>query len=148
MGRITGWREDENEELVHVIKDKIPDPIPKVGIFYFIDEQVILDAVPVEKGAPYGDAIQHGSHYEFWESLIPKTKTEKRLKSRAYDAYPRGRVIYFPKKNIYRIYYDYCIDFSDYMPLITDSFGLDDVEVEFEYDEHYQCSGCNPNFID
>jgi hypothetical protein len=125
-----------------------PESIPKVGIFYFIDNSVLIDAVPAERGEPYADAIQHGSHYDFWQNLTPKTGIEKRLKSRAYDAYPRGRVVYFPKRTIYRIYYDTCIDFSDDMPFIKDRFGLDKVEIEYEHDVHYQCSKCNPYFLD
>jgi hypothetical protein len=82
---------------------------PKVGIFFFIDNEILMDAVHIEKGEAYGDAIQHGGHYEFWESLKPNILAERKFKARAYDAYPRGRVVYFPKKEKYIIYADRCI---------------------------------------
>ncbi len=149
MAGIIGWREDEKGEVVPVIDESIPDPIPMVGIFYFIDDKVLFDAVPTADGEPYGDAVQHGSHYDFWDTLVPKTELEKRFKSRAYDAYPRGRVVFFPKRKTYRVYFDdKCICFSDDMPFILDCFGLDNVEVEFLDDEHYRCASCNPHYLE
>lgn len=32
--------------------------MPKVGIFFFIGNQMLIDAVPVEQGERYGDAVQ------------------------------------------------------------------------------------------
>lgn len=119
-----------------------------IGIFFFIDGKILIDAVPVKDGEPYGDAIQHGSHYEFWEALIPKTPAEWRLKTRDYDAYPRGRSVYFPKRKKFRIYYDLCIGLSDDMPLIIDAFKLIDADMEFHRDEHYKCAKCNPYYLD
>ncbi|MCG6536729.1 MAG: hypothetical protein L7F78_18985 [Syntrophales bacterium LBB04] len=149
MAGIIGTKVNDNGEFVPVIDESIPDPVPAVGIFYLIDNKVLFDAVPTAEGEPYGDAIQHGSHYDFWEALIPKTDFERQFKVRSYDAYPRGRVIFFPRKNVYRVYYDdKCICFSDDMPCILDCFGLDDVKIEFLNDEHYQCAGCNPHYLD
>ena len=148
MNRIVGYRKNQKRELVPHISDIILDSIPKVGIFYFINDGILFDAVPAVNGEPYGEAVQHGSHYEFWDSLGPKTSTEKKFKSRVYDAYPRGRVVYFSKRNTYRIYNDICINFSVDIPFVMDTFGLKDVEVEFEYEEYYQCSKCNPDFMD
>jgi hypothetical protein len=34
--------------------------VPKVGIFFVVDDQLLLDAVPVEQGDPYGDTIGYG----------------------------------------------------------------------------------------
>lgn len=119
-----------------------------IGIFFFIDGKILMDAVPVKDGEPNGYAIQHGSHYEFWETLIPKTPAEWRLKSRAYDAYPRGSVVYFPKKKKFRICHDVCIGLSDVMPLIIVAFKLIDADTEFYRDEHYKCAKCNPYYLD
>jgi len=120
----------------------------KVGIFFFIDGEILLDAVPVENGEPYGNAIQHGGHYEFWETLVPKTLTERKFKARAYDAYPRGRVVYFPEKNKYCIYHDRCLKLNTDVTTVIEKFGLEGADIELEKDEHYKCAGCNPYFMD
>jgi len=114
MGRIIGYKEDESGEIVPVVDEILPDPVPKVGIFFFVDGEIIMDTVPVENGEPYGDAIQHGGHYEFWEKLVPKTLAERRFKARAYDAYPRGRVVFFPNRKKYVLYGDRCISTDEY----------------------------------
>lgn len=60
--------------------------MPKVGIFFFVVGKIHMDAVPVEQGEHYGDALQHCRHYKFWEKLVPKNFTERYLKPRAYDS--------------------------------------------------------------
>jgi hypothetical protein len=121
--------------------------MPKVGIFFFIDNSILVDAVPVEKGEQYGNAIQHGSHFEFWESLVPKTLTERQFKARAYDAYPRGRVVYFPNEKKCCIYADTCLERKNIV-LVGKQFELIDEDIELQTDEHYKCAGCNPYFLD
>lgn len=143
MARIIGWREDENGEIVPVMDETLPDTSPRVGIFFFVGDKILMDAVPAEKGEPYGNAMQHGSHYEFWKSLVPQTMIERRFKARAYDAYPRGRVVYFPDRQKYRIYADSRLT-MDEITLISELFELIGVNIEIETDEHYRCAKCNP----
>lgn len=121
--------------------------MPKVGIFFFIDDSILTDAVPIEKGEQYGNAVQHGGHYEFWESLMPKTLKERQFKARAYDAYPRGRVVYFPNEKKYCIYADTCLEMKNIV-LVKEHFELIDEYIELQTDEHYQCARCNPYFLD
>jgi hypothetical protein len=84
----------------------------KVGIFFYVAGKLITAAVPLENGEPYADSIGFGSHYEFWTTCMPKNPTEVMFKNRAYDAFPRGRVVYFPRKNRFVIYADRCIKAS------------------------------------
>jgi len=123
-------------------------PVPKVGIYFFVDGAIIMDAAPIEKGEPYGDAIQYGGHYEFWESLTPKTLAERKFKARAYDAYPRGRVVYFPKRKKYRIYHDPCLKLNAELIIVTKKFELEGADIEFGKDEHYKCACCNSHFLE
>ena len=139
------YKEDELGELVFIPSGEMPNQ--QIGIYWFIDNEVIKDAVPYKEGEPYGEAIQHGSHYEFWEALQPTTEIEKKLKARAYDAYPRGRIVFFPSREVFRIYSDRCLD-SDDSVLVLESFEIEDFNIEFEDDEHYRCAGCNPFFVD
>ena len=139
------WKEDESGGLVFIPSGEMPNQ--QVGIYWFIDNEVIKDAVPYKEGEPYGEAIQHGSHYEFWEALQPTTEIERKLKSRAYDAYPRGRVVFFPARKVFCIYLDRCLDSNDSVR-IDEAFEIEDFDIEYGYDEHYRCAGCNPHFID
>jgi hypothetical protein len=123
------------------------DKHPKVGIFFFVEGTILIDAVLVEEGESYGDAIQHGGHHEFWERLTPRTLPETRFKSRAYDAYPRGRVVYFPDKNKYVIYHDACLRHKE-LKIVAEKFGLEDSDMKLDRDEHYKCARCNPHFMD
>jgi len=139
------YKEDESGELVFIPSGEMPNQ--QVGIYWFIDNEVIKDAVPYKEGEPYDEAIQHGSHYEFWEALQPTTEIERKLKSRAYDAYPRGRVVFFPARKVFCIYLDRCLD-SDDSVRVDEAFEIEDFDIEHGDDEHYRCAGCNPFFVD
>ena len=65
----------------------------KVGIFFKVGNEFLIDAVPVADGEPYGEAVMHGGHYEFHERLIPSTPLQRRFRACDYDYYPRGRVV-------------------------------------------------------
>lgn len=117
-----------------------------IGIFFIVNGELIVDAVQLEHGEEYGNAIQHGGHYEFWENLEPKTKSERIFKRRAYDAFPRGRVIFDVRQGRPVIYVDRCIKDERSLALLKHAFQLSGFDVRT--DEHYQCARCNQDFID
>lgn len=119
----------------------------KVGMFWCIEGTVVGEAVLLSEAEPYGDALQHGGHYDFWDELKPKTEMERRFKSHAYDYYPRGRVVYFQSKQQFRLYVDGCLSADD-MEAIVDFFGLAGTPLEIEGDGHYQCAGCNKLYFE
>ncbi len=139
------WQNDENGSIVFVPSGEVPNQ--QVGIFWFIDDHVIKDAVPYEAGEPYGEAIQHGGHYEFWDALQPATELEQKLKSRAYDAYPRGRIVFFPERRVFRVYPDRCLN-TDEIGLVLEAFDVEDFDIEVVDDEHYRCAQCNPDYME
>lgn len=122
-------------------------PHTKVGIFWCVDSIIMGDAVPQENAEPYGDAIQYGGHFDFWELLLPTTVQERKFKSHSYDFYPRGRMVLFPKLRRVRLYVDQCMN-NDTINAALQFFGSHNYEVEIEKDEHYQCAGCNRHFIE
>jgi hypothetical protein len=140
------YKENESGKLVFIPSGDMPNQ--QVGIYWFIDNEVIKDAVPYKEGEPYGEAIQHGSHYEFWQTIKPATEIEKKLKSRAYDAYPRGRIVFFPSREVFCIYMDRCLENVSKLIKVLKSFEIENVHFEIEIDEHYRCAVCNPYFID
>jgi hypothetical protein len=139
------YKEDESGELVFIPSGEMPNQ--QVGIYWFIDNEVIKDAVPYKEGEAHGEMIQHGNHYEFWQALQPTTEGARKLKSRAYDAYPRGKIVFFPERKVFRLYRDCCLH-SDEEVIVLESFEIEDFDIEFGVDEHYRCAGCNPLFVD
>jgi hypothetical protein len=117
-----------------------------VGIFWVVSGEIIGEVVPLEQAEPYGDVLQHGGHYEFWSALRPGNATERRLKSRAYDAYARGRAVYIPIRQTLRVFVDACLD--DKLDDILAFLNYDGRLLEVEHDEHYQCAGCNRYFLE
>lgn len=122
--------------------------MPKVGIFFFIGDQILIDAVSAAQGERYGDALQHGGHYEFWEKLLPKNIAERSFKSRVYDAYPRGRVVCFPKRKKFCLYHDACLRPEREIREVIEKFQLAGAKIEIMEDGHYKCDGCNRVFCE
>lgn len=120
---------------------------PKVGIFFKIGNNFLIDAVPLAEGEPYEDAIGYSGHYDFYERLEPSTPAERRFKMHDYDYYPRGRVVGFPKKNSFILYTDPCLTPDDLSRIIS-LFGLDGLMLEVAEDEHYRCSTCNTFYLE
>ncbi len=125
----------------------ITNHTPRVGIFFKINTDFLIDAVPLTDGEPYGDAVGYSGHYEFHEILEPSTPSECRFKMHDYDYYPRGRVVGFPKKNSFTLYTDPCLTPDDVSRVIS-LFALDGQTVEVAGDEHYRCSACNKSYLE
>jgi len=123
------------------------EPHTKVGIFWHVDGVIIGDAVSQEEAEPYGDALQYSGHYEFWENLTSTTVHERRFKSHAYDYYPRGRMVLFPKRQTVRLYVDRCMN-DDAINNAMSFFDNDGYKVEIEKDDHYKCAGCNRHYLE
>ena len=120
---------------------------PKVGIFWSVNGVIIGDAVEPEAAETYGEALQHGGHYEYWDNLVPTTGQERKFKSHAYDFYPRGRMVLFPERQTSRLYVDRCMD-KDTIQAALHFFGHQVFRGEIEKDEHYQCAGCNRHYME
>lgn len=121
--------------------------MPNIGIFFKIDTDFIIDAVPLTDGEPYGDAIGYSGHYDYHENLVPSTPSERRFKAHDYDFYPRGRVVAFPNKISFTLYTDPCLTPDDISQLIN-QFALDGQTVEVAGDKHYRCSHCNKFYLE
>lgn len=118
----------------------------KVGIYFVVKGQVIHDSIELDNAEPYGNAMQFGGHYDFHEALNPRSKYEYMFKNLPYDYFPRGRVVYFTHTKVFRIYHDKCIS-KTCIQEVLELFGLADMDIEIELDEHYKCAKCNPNFL-
>ena len=117
----------------------------KVGIFFVVDHHILLDAIAVQQGEKYGGSVCHGGHFDFWETLNAQNSTEQLFKTRAYDAYPRGRVVYLINEKKFILYADKCLDHQA-LRHVADQFNIKNPKLA--RDEHYQCAHCNPDFLD
>lgn len=117
----------------------------KVGIFFIVNGDLVFDAVPLEQGELYGDAVGFSGHYDFWQALVPQSSTEQLFKCHAYDYFSRGRVAYFKESSSFRLYADRCIRKDD-IEKIAAAFQLP--AYRLARDEHYQCASCNSEYVD
>jgi len=130
---------ERNEDIIH--------HSAKVGIFWLVDNIIVGDAVNLDEALPYGEALQYGGHYEFWNKLKAGNDAEYKLKSDAYDYYPRGRMVCFPKRQTVRLYVDHCMN-DDAVNSALAFFSPQGYEVEIDTDDHYRCAGCNPHYME
>ncbi len=122
----------------------------RVGIFFLVDGSWLIDAVPVPEGERYGDAVEHGGHYDYWAALNPRTPAERRFKAHDYDYFPRGRVVYFPAAQTHRVYVDNCLTEAERGDLLAE-FELTGESAVFEGNEdgtHYVCATCSETYLE
>lgn len=118
----------------------------RVGIYFLVKGHILSESAALEHAEPYGDALQYGGHNDFHEDLRPQSPIEQLFKSMPYDYFPRGRVVYFQNRNIFRVYFDKCLSETDIQNVIG-AFALDQQNIEIERDEHYQCAKCNRHYL-
>lgn len=119
---------------------------PLVGIYFVVKGHVLHDSVGLEQAETYGDALQYGGHNDFHEALRPQSPIERLFKSKPYDFFPRGRVVYFQQTGKYRLYVDKCLDENE-VQHVMEVFGLAGLDIELGPDEHYKCAGCNRHYL-
>ena len=109
-----------------------------VGLFFVVNNKLLLHSCTLEEAEKYGDFLNYPeSHMQIWDKYYyNKYKVD-------FDYFPRGRIIYNIKENIYYIYYDKCLEDSiREMNLIKENKN-----VKYLKDIHYKCSNCNKNYI-
>lgn len=121
--------------------------MPNVGIFFFINSYILIDAVTLAQAERYGNTLGYGGHYEYWDNLQANNVEQKLFKARAYDAFARGRVVYFLQKQYYVVYADKCLTRA-IITKIADVFDLPHQQTKWARDEHYQCANCCADYLD
>jgi len=119
---------------------------PRVGIYFIVKGHILSESVELEHAEPYGETLHYGGHNDYHEALRPQSTIEQLFKSMPYDYSPRGRVVYFPNRNIFRIYFDKCLSEAD-IHTVIEGFALGQQSIELERDEHYQCAKCNRHYL-
>ena len=113
---------------------------PRVGIFWWIDGQCIVDSTALSQAEPYGDALTHPtSHIDYWTSLQERHLVPQDLE---YEEEPRGRAGYDTKRKEYFLYADRCIlKNAAAVKAIIRALHLP-ADTKPSPDSHYRCAKC------
>lgn len=123
---------------------------PKVGIYWLVSDRdggsrLLTDSTRLAEAEPYGDHLTHPrGHYEVWESwksLNPAQRSGLSIPNAVlhgeYEAFPRGRVVYFVPSDTFTIYADRRLQKPRVVSEIKFCFGLESARVRVLSDEHY-----------
>lgn len=97
--------------------------------------------VPLSHASEYGNALEHGGHWEYWDKLLPQTSNQFLLKDHEYDRFPRGRVLYFKNKQKIVVYADRCLWELQSQRMVQSAFGIHS-SIQFVADSHYRFPSC------
>ena len=113
-----------------------------VGLFFIANDTLLLHKRTLADAESYGDFLTYPiSHDDVWRhEYYKKYRVD-------FDYYPRGRVVYNHKKELFTVYIDKDLDKPEIMAKIISIFGLDGNNYKVDYDEHYQCHMCNENYV-
>jgi hypothetical protein len=113
-----------------------------VGIFWFLDGNLIRDGISWTKGEEYGEFINGTKdHYECWESLRRKQSRVRRLE---YDEVPRGRVVYSKGDKKFYIYgSEQFVKNKEEKKMVLKAFSIAASEAVFRFDENYSMEANN-----
>jgi hypothetical protein len=124
---------------------RTPTP-PAVGIFWRVNDVLVVDRSTLDVAEPYGDCITHAAgHYERWQEWQASGGTRMvsmgypmAILSTEYDEWPRSRVIYETPMNRFVIYADRRLQKPDVIDAVTTAFRLDGAEIPIRSDAHYR----------
>ena len=111
----------------------------KIGIFWVYKNTVIgkvVDLVEGEQSIP-GVVDSPDTHVYVWESDPEFRLPFSELREFEYYAVPRGRVIYFKDKSVFKIYMDKVLFSKANKKNILEYFDLVASKVIWETDSHY-----------
>ncbi len=119
---------------------------PRVGIFWVVEDQLIIDSVPVSEASEIDGKRDHdASHWNHWERVCD---SQKNLSQFSYDHFPRGRVIYDAKADRFNIFADKCILKNTYtLGRLHHAMHLPESKTRPNSDAHYRCHKCDSKFI-
>jgi hypothetical protein len=111
-----------------------------MGIFWLVDNRLIIDSSPIDQAEPYGDHVTHPqSHIDVWQHF---QRLGKVTPESEYEEYPRGRVMHHPASGEFTILADPCIlARKDLITQIKDALHLPK-QTTLDTDPHYRCWSC------
>src|ERR1039458_6900246 len=115
-------------------------PEPRVGIFWLIDERIVIDTTPVSKAEAYSRASTHPtSHIDYWTRLQRTGAVPPEVE---YEEPPRGRVVFDKREQRFTLYADVCIlRKKSVVKKLLRLLHLPD-DTALSTDAHYRCFHC------
>ena len=118
---------------------------PSIGIFWKIDDVLLLDRSPLSQAELYGDCLTHPEgHYEQWERWRRLGARQLRLldyptviAATEYEEWPRGRVVYDRPQELFIIYADRRLQTRAFVGNLVAAFGLSEQNWRVMSDDHY-----------
>lgn len=113
-----------------------------IGLFFVAPEGLLVRTYDKKEGEGKGGLIipPHG-HEQVWREQFEKDY------KKAYDCFPRGRVVYNTTSGQYVIYHDRCIKPAE-LRAVALQFGLENEAVRKSVDIYYDCERCQNLFDD
>jgi hypothetical protein len=113
---------------------------PRVGIFWLVNDKLVIDSTPLSEAEAYGDHLTHPrSHLEVWTLFQRDGAVPKEVE---YEEPPRGRVMYNTKTRQFMLLADRCVlKDKSLVKWIMSALSLKKT-TKTGTDEHYQCSRC------
>ena len=113
---------------------------PHVGIFWLVNDKLLIDSTPLSEAETYGDHLTHPhSHLEVW-TMFQRNGTVPREVE--YEEPPRGRVMYNMRTQQFILLADRCIlQDKGIIGKIKLEIGLPK-DTELGPDSHYRCFAC------
>jgi hypothetical protein len=122
---------------------------PAVGIFWRVENALVIDRSTLDQAEPYGDCLTHSAgHYELWEAWRARGSANLavagypiRIASTEYDDWPRGRIVYETAARPFVIYADRRLQTHEGVAEIKEAFGLADKRTTatvVSNDSHYR----------
>jgi hypothetical protein len=115
-------------------------PEPRVGIFWLIDERLVIDTTPLSEAGTYGDfRIYEGDHVTHWAEMERRGEVPR---GSAYEEHPRGRVNFNTKTKRFTLLADACILRKKNVVKKLMRLLLLPEDTALSTDEHYRCFRC------
>ena len=113
---------------------------PRLGIFWLVDDELVIASTPLVQCEPYGDVMNEPrSHVEYWAELQSGGRVPREIE---YEEPPRGRVVYSVKTKQYTLIADRCILAKHaIVKRICHELQLPK-DTKTDSDLHYRCSAC------
>jgi hypothetical protein len=147
-------------------KDLREARVPRVGIIYVVDPAMVdpkrksepelyMSDVSVREAVSYGDLKTYDrvDHYGYWNGtlrrMLVRVENGNIYRDKDYDFFPRGRVVYDTREDVYYLYLDRCLIKNQHLVNeIIEAMYLPRMKVSVDTDSHYKCRACNPHYAD
>ena len=121
-------------------------PEARVGIFWIVDGELLIDSTLLSEAEEYDDfRIHPRDHISVWETFQQNGTVPREVE---YEESPRGRVMFDTRTKRFTLLADHCI-LKDKILVrkIMQALHLPR-NAQLDEDSHYRCSSCSRRKVD